>query len=81
MNSIYPNEHKCDKITVVADQKTGPFNNKHVAATLRLLIPSIPPSELEFCNIIRLNYILRLVLHSEMYVQISQKRNNKSDIL
>lgn len=58
------------KTTVVAAQKTAPFN-KDADFLLRLLIPSIPPSELQFCNIIHIKYILRVVLHnSKMYCKI-----------
>lgn len=62
--------------TVAVVQKEGPFD-KHSIIALRLLIPSVPPSELEFCKIIDLKYILRLILYSEMYVHNSRKRINK----
>ncbi|XP_011176387.1 arrestin domain-containing protein 17 [Solenopsis invicta] len=58
------------KETVAKVQKIGPFD-KYAIIELRLLIPSVPPSELEFCNIIHLNYILRITLHnSKMFRKI-----------
>ncbi|XP_011879566.1 PREDICTED: arrestin domain-containing protein 2-like isoform X2 [Vollenhovia emeryi] len=58
-----------DKTTVASVQKLGPFG-KRAVFVLRLLIPSVPPSELEFCGIIDLKYILRVVFHGEMYRKI-----------
>ncbi|XP_011879568.1 PREDICTED: arrestin domain-containing protein 2-like isoform X2 [Vollenhovia emeryi] len=58
-----------DKTTVASVQKLGPFD-KRAVFVLRLLIPSVPPSELEFCGIIDLKYILRVVFHGEMYRKI-----------
>ncbi|XP_077273697.1 arrestin domain-containing protein 17-like [Temnothorax americanus] len=60
---------KKDKATVATVQKITPFD-KHAIA-LRLFIPPIPPSDLQFCDIIDLKYILRIVLHSKkMYRKI-----------
>lgn len=50
--------------TTVASVYKQMQSDKVTDFTLRILIPSTPPSELKFCDIIHLKYILRIGFHS-----------------
>ncbi|XP_011700742.1 PREDICTED: arrestin domain-containing protein 2-like [Wasmannia auropunctata] len=50
--------------TTVASVHKQMQSDKLTDFTLRILVPSTPSSELEFCNIINLKYILRIGFHS-----------------
>lgn len=64
------NTTKTDKSVVKSAQNAGPFN-RHAEVVLRLQVPPIPPSQLEYCSIIDQKYTLRITLHvSGMYVYI-----------
>lgn len=68
---------KTDKAIVKVDQSMGPFGQE-ANITSRLLIPPIPPSQLEYCSIIDQKYSMRVTIHvSGTYVHISSKYNNK----
>lgn len=62
---------KMENTNIATVEKIGPFDKRAIIVS-RLLIPSVPPSELEFCGIIHLKYVLHLALYSGTYVHISR---------
>ncbi|XP_011267384.3 arrestin domain-containing protein 17 isoform X1 [Camponotus floridanus] len=66
------NSTKTDKAVIKAGHNTGPFS-QYDDIISRLQIPPIPPSQLEYCNIIDQNYILRITIHvSGMHCSITK---------
>ncbi|XP_046738158.1 arrestin domain-containing protein 2-like [Diprion similis] len=66
---------KEDKLKTVEAQCRSPFRNKSVnQVTINLRVPSLPPSNLDYCGIIDLDYVLRVVICFEgMHCSVERK--------
>ncbi|XP_072765507.1 arrestin domain-containing protein 17 isoform X1 [Anoplolepis gracilipes] len=66
------NSTKTDKAVVKGEESRGPFGS-YADIVSRLQVPPIPPSQLEYCNIIDQKYILRITIHiSGMHCSITK---------
>ncbi|XP_014615981.1 PREDICTED: arrestin domain-containing protein 3-like [Polistes canadensis] len=64
---------KKDLIVIQRDQDEGPIKAIH-QSNLKLYVPSLPPSNLEYCGIIELKYQLRVNVHvSGMHIKVDRK--------
>ncbi|XP_043491581.1 arrestin domain-containing protein 17-like isoform X2 [Polistes fuscatus] len=64
---------KRDLIMIQKDQDAGPIKAIH-QSNLKLYVPSLPPSNLEYCGIIELKYQLRVNVHvSGMHKKVKRK--------
>ncbi|XP_015172979.1 PREDICTED: arrestin domain-containing protein 2-like [Polistes dominula] len=64
---------KRDLIVIQRDQDEGPITAIH-QSNLKLYVPSLPPSNLEYCGIIDLKYYLRVNVHvSGLHKKVDRK--------